>query len=476
MTHDKVLVGRTVAVVNLPHAEKLVRRYMCTYRSPCFCFPPHELLQVAACIKEGSGAQVVFLDAIAEKLREEDVARFLRKHQPEFLITLLGVESVAADLQCAMALRQSVPGMRVAVFGYYATQFPSDIMENSKVDALFRGDAEASCVPYLIAAVRGEPLETIPGLVGRDATGWFLNEPAYIREYDSLPLPDYTMVNLRRYKEMLLGGPFAIVQTARGCPYACTYCTSPQDSRYVTRSPERVVDEIEGLVRLNVKVFRFLDDTFTANKKRVMTICREMLRRNLTIEWSCLSRVDNLDVEMLSWMKKAGCVRVIVGVESYVPGVLEMFGKRIAPETINARLRLIREAGMESLGFIIVGGPFESEADFELTRRGVLASPLDLVIVDTLSIYGGSDLTQRYKQEVEFQLLPYISRWKNPEVERVALQREKTLYRQFYFRPRILLHQLFTIFRYPGRSFRLFLHLVSFLFSSFQNRERKDLF
>jgi len=275
---------------------------------------------------------------------------------------------------------------------------------------------------------------------------------------------------------MLLGGPFAIVQTARGCPYACTYCTSPQDSRYVTRSPERVVDEIEGLVRLNVKVFRFLDDTFTANKKRVMTICREMLRRNLTIEWSCLSRVDNLDVEMLSWMKKAGCVRVIVGVESYAPGVLEMFGKRIAPETINARLRLIREAGMESLGFIIVGGPFESEADFELTRRGVLASPLDLVIVDTLSIYGGSDLTQRFKQDVEFQLLPYISRWKNPEVERVALQREKTLYRQFYFRPRILLHQLFTIFRYPGRSSRLFLHLVSFLFSSFQNRERKDLF
>jgi len=105
-----------------------------------------------------------------------------------------------------------------------------------------------------------------------------------------------------------------------------------------------------------------------------------------------------------------------------------------------------------------------------------LASPLDLVIVDTLSIYGGSDLTQRFKQDVEFQLLPYISRWKNPEVERVALQREKTLYRQFYFRPRILLRQMYTIFRYPARSFRLFLLLISFLFSSSQNRERKDLF
>lgn len=476
LSDSNALAGRTVAVVNLPHAEKLVRRYMCTYRSPFFYFPPHELLQVAACIKEGTGAHVVFLDAIAENQREEDVVRFLQKHQPEFLITLLGVESVASDLQCAMALRQSVPGMRVAVFGYYATQFPLDIMEDSEVDALFRGDAEASCVPYLIAAVQGNALKTIPGLVGRDKTGRFLNEPAYIRDYDTLPLPDYTMVNLRRYKEMLLGGPFATVQTARGCPYACTYCTSPQDSRYVTRSPKRIVEEIEGLARLNVKVFRFLDDTFTASKERVITVCQEILRRKIVMKWSCLSRVDTLDAEMLSWMEEAGCVRVIVGVESYAPGILGVFGKRIAPETINSRLRLIREAGMESLGFIVVGGPFESEADFELTRRGLLSSPLDLVIVHTISIYGGSAMAQRFKSEIEFQLMPYISRWNNPDIDRIALQREKTLYRQFYFRPRILLRQMYTIFRYPARSFRLFLLLISFLSSSSQNRERKDLF
>lgn len=475
LSDSNVLAGRTVAVLNLPHAERLVRRYMCTYRSPFFFFPPHELLQVAACIKEDTGAHVVFLDAIAENQREEDVVRFLQKHQPEFLITLLGVESVASDLQCAMALRQSVPGMRVAVFGYYATQFPSDIMEDSEVDALFRGDAEASCVPYLIAAVRGESLETIPGLVGRDVTGWFLNEPAYIRDYDSLPLPDYTMVNLRRYKEMLLGGPFAIVQTARGCPYACTYCTSPQDNRYVTRSPERVVQEIEGLVRLKVKVFRFLDDTFTANKNRVIAICQEILRRNLVVKWSCLSRVDTLDVEMLLWMKKAGCVRVAVGIESYMPSILEIFGKRTSPEIINTCLRLINEVGLESVGFIIVGGPFESEADFEVTRRGVLASPLNFLVVDTIAIYGGSCLAQLFKDEIKFQLLPYISKWKNPEIDRIALRREKTLYRQFYLRPRVLVRQLWTVICHPAISFRLVFFLISFLSSPFQRRERKDL-
>lgn len=471
------LAGRTVAVINLPHAEKLVRRYMCTYRSPYFFFPPHELLQAATCIREGTGAKVVFLDAIGEDLNESQVSGFLGQYRPDFLIVLLGVESVATDLSCAIRLSRTVPGMCLAVFGYYATQFPGELLKEEEVHAVFRGDVEASCIAYIMAGSGGQTLEVIPGLAGRDGAGRvFINEPAYIKSFDRLPFPDYTLLNLKRYNDMLLGGPFASVHTTRGCPFACAYCTSPQDRRYVARSPEQVAEELEGLTRLGVRVVRFLDDTFTADTQRVISICKEIIRRRIVLKWTCLSRVDTLDADMLDWMRKAGCVRVVVGVESYSSRVLDVFGKHIVPETINKRLQLIRDAGMESIGFIIVGGPFENEEDFELTRRGLLASPLDWIIVDSIAVYGGSTLAERFRDEIEFQLIPYVSRWREAEIDRVGLNRERILYRQFYLRPHILFRQMMTILRYPAASLRLFVLLIEFIRAPFRAGERRDLF
>ncbi len=476
-SRDKPLAGTTVAVVNLPHAERLIRRYMCTYRSPYFCFPPHDLLQVAACIREWTGARVVFLDAIAENLDEPAVATFLQTHQPAVMVALLGVESVATDLTCASALKHAVPDMDVVVFGYYATQYPDEILKHSDVDVVLRGDPEASCCAYLEALARGDIVETIPGVACRGENGRIrINDPAHLDTLDALPFPDYGMATMRHYNEMLLGGPFAAIQTSRGCPFTCSYCTSPQDRRLIMRKPERVVDELEGVVRGGARVVRFLDDTFTFDPKRVIVICQEIIRRGIRVAWSCLSRVDTLNAEALQWMKRAGCVRVVVGVESYSPQVLDALGKRMDAGAINERLGMIRAAGIEAAAFIIVGGPFESEEDFELTRQGLLDSPLDLIIVDVIALYGGAALTQRYQEAIEFQLVPYISRWRDPAINAVALERERLLYRQFYLRPRIIGRRLWTTMRFPTRSFRLLVLLLKFMITPYRRGDRHDLF
>lgn len=477
MPDHKALAGITVAVVNLPHAERLIRRYMCTYRSPYFYFPPHDLLQVASCIREWTGARVVFLDAIAENCDEAEVAAFLRQHQPAFMVALLGVESVATDAACADRLRQAVPGMRAIVFGYYASRYAKEILEKSQLDAVLRGDPELSCCAYMNAAACGEMIRDMPGVACRVESGrTVINDLAYLDNLDVLPPPDYSLVALPRYNEMLLGGPFAAVQTSRGCPYRCTYCTSPMERRFIHRAPERVVDEMEALVRLGARVIRVLDDTFTCDKARVIAICRMLIARNVIVHWSCLSRVDTLDAEMLAWMKRAGCVRVVVGVESYAPVVLQALGKQIDPTLINDRLQLVREAGIECVGFIMVGGPFEDDAAFERTRRGLLRGPFDLAIIDAVAIYGDTPLYKRYRHDIEFQLIPYISRWRDAEIGKTALKRERTLYRQFYFRPRIVWRQLRVVIRFPARSIRLFLLLMGFIVSSRRPRDRQDLF
>lgn len=477
MSYDSPLAGVTVAVINLPHAERLIRRYMCTYKSPYFCVPPHDLLQVAACVREWTGAKVVFLDAIAENLDTAEVIAFLRKHSPEYLITLLGVESLSTDLACASTLRDAVPGMRLLVFGYYPTQFPEEILLHGNADAVLRGDAEASVCAVLKAFNAGATLQGLPGVASRDAEGGVHFETIlHLTTLDSLPAPDYSLVKPRLYTEMLLGGPFAAIQTSRGCPFTCRYCTSSHERQMLVRDPMSVVDELQNLHRAGIKIVRFLDDTFTIDKQRVIDICREILQRGIRITWSCLARADSLDATMLSWMRKAGCARIVVGVESYAPGVLEVFGKRTDPSGINTRLQLIREAGIESIGFIIVGGPFESDADFELTRKGLLESPLDLAIIDTIALYGGTELMERYKNDIEFRLFPYVSRWKDPKIDAVALKREQLLYRQFYLRPRIALRQIVNIVRFPARSSRLFMLFMKFILVTAKGEDRHDLF
>ena len=466
-----------VAVINLPHAEKLIRRYMCTYKSPFFCFPPHDLLQVATCIREWSAAEVVFLDCIADDVTESDLILFLTEHRPGYLVTLLGVESVATDLACASRIRAAFPEMRLIVFGYYATQYPREILEKTLVDVVLRGDPEESCCSVITDTIRGIPPPGIPGVACRDEQeNLCINPPAYLESLAALPAPDYTLATIGRYSEMLLGGPFAAIQTSRGCQFSCDYCTSPRDKRLVLRTVHQAVDEMEALVGLGVRVIRFLDDTFTFDAKRVIAICQEILRRKICVDWSCLARVDTLNAEVLQWMKKAGCVRVVVGIESYSPRVLEVFGKRIQVDNINQKLGLLKEAGIESIGFIIVGGPFESQEDFELTHRGLLESPLDLAIIDTIALYGGTPLLERFKEAAEFQLIPYVSQWRDPEVVQEALNRERILYRKFYFRPKTILRLISRLFRFPGRSVRIFLLLAGFILRPLHSRDRKDLF
>ena len=465
-----------VALINLPHTEALVRRYMCTYNSPFF-FPPLELLQAASCIRKGTGASILFIDAIAEKMNEAQVSRVLAAEQPDVLIALLGVESVSTDYACAIHLARTVPHMQLGLFGYYATRFPEELLQAPEVDVVFRGDVEESCVPYVLALAQGHCPENIPGLAGRNKDSQiFINEPAYIHSFEHIPFPDYSLINRKKYQEGFMHGTFATLQISRGCPFTCAYCTSQQDQRYVTRSEEQVVQELQELADLGVKVLRFLDDTFTVNRQRVIRICKGIIDKKIKLKWSCLSRVDTLEAEMLSWMRKAGCVRVIVGVESYSKHVLENYGKGVDPQSINKQLQLIRDAGIESFGFIIVGGPFESEADFEVTKRGVLASSLDMIAVSSIAIYGGSVMAERFRDEIEFQLIPYVSRWRDPAIEKTALARERSLYRAFYCRPFTALKLLRTMLLHPWMSLKLSLRFLHFQFLSLRSRERPDLF
>src|SRR3972149_7558975 len=118
---------------------------------------------------------------------------------------------------------------------------------------------------------------------------------------------------------------------SRACPFNCKYCsvTKYWHRHCRLRSARNVVDEMEMLhEEYGVNHFNFFDDVFTLNSERVIEICREILRRKLNVCWECVTRVDFISMEMLRWMKRAGCLSISYGVESGSPTVLKAIDTR----------------------------------------------------------------------------------------------------------------------------------------------------
>jgi radical SAM superfamily enzyme YgiQ (UPF0313 family) len=163
--------------------------------------------------------------------------------------------------------------------------------------------------------------------------------------------------------------PIYSLNTSRGCPYKCAFCSSNVlfGRRYRYRSGENVADEIEMLVnKYKCKGVYFCEDLFTGNNKRVFDICSEIHRRGLSVKWVCESRV-NVGREMLEAMKQAGCELVWFGVESGSERVLKMIDKEITIEQIKNAFSICKDIGLKAGASFVMGFPGETIEDMYKT-------------------------------------------------------------------------------------------------------------
>lgn len=439
-----------ILFLNPPHKKCISRRYRCSYNSPRNLLPPQDLLQLAACAKEWNKVQVTVFDAIALKKTEDQVFTHIENVDPDFLIAVVGVDIFGDDITFLERLKNRFPSLPCGIFGYYPTVYSAEILANSTIDFILRGEPEQPLTDYIHACQQGINKEAICGFAGRKSDGTpFVNPWQRLTNLDKLPFADYTLVNLDHYDEAFLGNRCAAILASRGCPFSCHYCVPTYDHYVIFKSPEIIVEEMKHLVRVGALSIRFLDDTFTYRKQWVIDLCEEIVRQEVNIPWSCLSRVDTLDEELLSWMRKAGCVRILVGIESYSQRVLDCMNKGIDASIINFKLELIKKYGIQPVGFFVVGAPFEEENDFKKTVRGALDSPLDLILVTMMTPYGGTPFVEQYKDEIEFNLFPYKCAYRNPQLEREARRRYRQLYMRFYMRPNVVVRNFSFVFRHP---------------------------
>lgn len=424
-----------ILFLNIPNREQVTRRYMCSYVSNESLLPPLELISLAS-IAELLGHEVSLLDAIAEKKGNVETNEKIKEINPSIIVSLTGFECFEEDLDFIKDLKKNNPTIKIILFGHYPTHFPYETLLNSNTDFVLQGESELTFKNLLnTLSDQNKCFDDVDGLCYlKEGELVKIGSFQRINSFVSLPLPSYHLLPINSYYEPLLSKPFAMVQSIRGCPYQCNYCVKSFGTKTTVLNPEDVILHIKELKKLfNINSLRFIDDTFTFDKERVIKICKLIVEEKLKIDWTCLSRPDNLNEEMLTWMKKAGCKRIYLGVETGSQKMLDLYKKRINREEAIQKILLCKKIGIQSAAFLMIGHPNETEKDIDETLSFILESKVNLISVSPLTPYPGTSLFKDLSNEIDFNIYPYKNQWKNSTILASYIKRSNKINKKFYF-------------------------------------------
>ncbi len=184
-----------------------------------------------------------------------------------------------------------------------------------------------------------------------------------IQNLDDLPHPgNHLILN----NDKMLPDDFGHIMATRGCPYGCIFCASHKiwgrTVRY--RSVKNIVDEIQKIKNIHSPVFfTFQDDSFSINYKFVEELCELMIKENLKIRWICETRADLVSNDLIKLMRRAGCFRVILGVESGSVVTLLRIKKQLTKERVRQAVKICKANHMETSIYLMIGFPWETEKE-----------------------------------------------------------------------------------------------------------------
>ena len=224
--------------------------------------------------------------------------------------------------------------------GYGPTPEPEFFIKKSQCDAVCMGEGEITISKLMEAIENKTPLTNVPGVAWLE-DGKLKQTPRapLIQDLDSLPTPPYELFPMHYYRMLRLPKlkvtDFAFpMMSARGCSFKCTFCYR-MDTGYRMRSPENLLDEAEMLYKdYRINYIAFQDDLLMSSVVHTEEVCKEFLKRNLPIRWSCNGRLNYCSEELLQLMKDAGCAFINYGIESMDQKVLNNMKKGLRPEMI----------------------------------------------------------------------------------------------------------------------------------------------
>lgn len=324
--------------------------------------PPLGLAYIGAVLLK-NGYTVSAEDFNVSTFTPNRVAGILAQRKPRIVGISVNTETYLNGLRLAEISKKVDPRTVVVMGGAHASVMHREVAREKNVDIVVRGEGEYTMLALADCLVRNQgSLAEIEGITfERDGELVETPDRPFICNPDELPFPARNLFPIPMYEQ-----PAQVLLSRGGCPFNCVFCAVNNiwkgGRRY--RAPERVLDEIREVnIATGIAEIGFADDTFTLNRERVLSLCEKSraLRDELDWSWTCTTRADLVDRDLLAAMREAGCHRVTYGVETGSQQVLDSIGKRVTLDRIREAVGTALDVGLAVLCSFMFPHPWDTE-------------------------------------------------------------------------------------------------------------------
>ncbi len=315
-----------------------------------------------------------------------------------FKADAVGISTITSTAPRAFEIANQIRNAGIPVFmgGPHVTFLPEEALKHA--DYVLRGEAEETILDIIKALETGKGIEKIPGLSYQMGHHIKHNKiPPFCAELDKYPIPDFSLIH--GYNEADNQYEITPIQTSRGCPFDCNFCSVTEmfGKRYRYRSNDNVIQEIK---EKKPEWIFFYDDNFTANKKRAKDLLRRIIKEGLAVPWSAQVRTDIVnDPELMQLLKESKCKQLYIGFESINPKALEEFKKSQNVDEIKKAIKTIHKYKIKIHGMFIFGAEHDDLDTFRKTVKFAKKMQIESVQFMILVPLPGTELYRNIEKE-----------------------------------------------------------------------------
>lgn len=430
--------------------------------------PKLGLLSLASVLMK-EGVDVSFIDfqqiSVNEGINEDRIKKALIQKSPDIIAISYNVTEVPNAQKFSKIVKQALPGTKLVLGGSQPSANAKEVFSViPETDFVVFGEGEETIVELADALKNDKGLSAIKGLAYRERSEIKMNPVRkLIKNINKLPFPAWRLIDVKKYSPSpttgYAKGVFINTCSSRGCTFKCAYCNKQvYGDTWRGRSARNVLEEMRLLKQKHgVKNVYFFEDIFTLDKGRVHRLCRLLQKENLAIAWSCMTRTDCVDKELLQEMRNAGCKQIAYGIESASDRINKLMRRNYDVNKAKDIVDYTKKLGIEARGFFLIGFPTETKEEIMQTINAAVKLNFDISFLSIIVPYPGTVMWEMVKDKISFNSWKQFDVYDPKELVYVpeTLTQEELLrlyslaYRRIYLRPSYIFGRVWSILKNP---------------------------